>query len=942
MKKFLEKIAEEIIRDYGTDNSSHIVIVPNKRSEIFLKNHLKEKTTTTLWLPEFFTIDEFITAGSGLINLDPILIYFELYELHKIIQNDEAMPLEDFLSWAPIMLADFNDIDLQLAEAEYIFKNLTEAKAIEQWNLEGKPLTELQKNYLFFYRSLYTYYSELKSRLATKGAGYKGMIYRHFCSNISTLATAWEGNTFTFVGFNALTKSELAIFGYLKENFTTKIYLDTDMYYLGKTPSNTRQSGAGRFVNEMITDWGLKNVNWVDDALASAKNKVDVFGVTKQVGQVKFAGKKLEKWLENTETGADCMDIAVVLADENLLIPLLYSLPKNDGGNKKVAYNITMGYPLMQSAMGRFTQQWLNFSIRFRGNKFGTTDLIQLMNNPVVILLLNKAGSDLRSTLVRDLLETGKVYISSEEISSLLPDSKNDSAKVLFNNLLTATTDAAFFLNSLAGIMRLIIEATQRDKDNAFPMLQEQLDKTFSLIQKSRPMLENQKGSISLKAFQKIWLQLMRRSEINLKGEPLEGIQIMGMLETRNLDFKNIIILSANEGILPKTGAMESFIPFDIRHDNKLPLPKEKNDIYAYYFLRLLQRSEQVTLVYNTDSDKFGGGEKSRFILQLEQELPQIFTNPEQPEKLVHISIPSSETQNSISIAKSKSVLEEIKNKAKSGFSASSLNVYRNCPLKFYFSEVLKLKEKKKIEPEIEFNVFGNAIHAVLETIYKQFIGKNIDPGVLKKYIPMAGKLLDEELAKKYKGGSIQTGKNHLIYEVAKKYITQFLNYEIEDKTTPYKHIIGLEQKILINDKLGAHEVVLKGYLDRIELSESGEIRIIDYKTGKVTPNDLKLKNGNEKEQIADKTKDKLFQLLFYAYLYQLEQKSDVAPRLGIYSLRMLSYGLIEPNIFGDYEFFREYLNELIAEIFDTSINFEQTKDNRICSYCDYSNICNK
>ena len=941
MKKFLEKVADEILKNYGADNSRHVVIVPNKRSEIFLKNHLKEKTATTLWLPEFFTIDEFITASSGLVSLDPILIYFELYEIHKTIQEKETMPLEDFLSWAPIMLSDFNDIDLHLGDAEYIFKHLTEAKAIEQWNLEGKPLTALQKNYLFFYRSLYSYYTELKKRLAIKRAGYKGMIYRHLCENISSHTGKWEGFTFSFVGFNALTNSELTIFGYLKNNFATTIYLDTDLYYLGTASTNAQQSGAGRFINEMITDWGLKNITWIDDALTSAKNKVSVYGVAKQVGQVKFAGKKLEKWLDNLDPGADSKDIAVVLADENLLVPLLHSLPKERKGNKMITYNVTMGYPLMQSAMGRFIQQWLNFLIRFSGNKFGTTDLIQLINNPITALLLDDANAKMRTTLIHDLLETGKVYLNTEEFFSLLPENKKDSVTLLFSNLLSGTPDVIRFLDSLTDLSGLSKELIERKGHTAFPLLKEQLSKTHSLVAKSRLMLENQKGAINLKAFQKILLQLMRRSEINLKGEPLEGIQIMGMLETRNLDFKKIIVLSANEGILPKTGTMESFIPFDIRHDNKLPLPKEQNDIYAYYFLRLLQRAEQVALVYNTDSDKFGGGEKSRFILQLEHELPQIFTDKE---KLVHLSTPVSETQNTISIAKNDTILKGLKNKARSGFSASSLNVYRNCPLKFYFSEVLQLKEKQKIEPEIEFNVFGNAIHGVLENIYRNFLGKNIDPAELKKFIPKAGMLLDKELAEIYKGGNTKTGKNHLIYEVAKKYIVQFLKYEAGKSGMSGIQIVGLEERIKETARLGDYEVTLKGFLDRVERTETGDIRIIDYKTGKVEPNDLKLNTKTtETEQLAEGKKEKLFQLLFYAYLYRLHSGDSAYPRLGIYSLRMLSsYGLIETDLPGGIDFFEDYLTGLIAEIFDPSVSFSQTEDDRICDYCDFKDICNR
>jgi CRISPR/Cas system-associated exonuclease Cas4 (RecB family) len=357
-----------------------------------------------------------------------------------------------------------------------------------------------------------------------------------------------------------------------------------------------------------------------------------------------------------------------------------------------------------------------------------------------------------------------------------------------------------------------------------------------------------------------------------------------------------------------------------------------------------LQRAERVALIYNSDADKFGGGEKSRFILQTEYELPHLFKDPEHFEKTVHTSLPAGQAEDTITVEKTQDVLDGIRKKADSGFSASSLNVYRSCPLKFYFSEVLGLRDLQEIEPDIEFNKFGIAIHGVLENIYSHFLGKNIDPAELKKFIPKAGMLLDKELAEIYKGGNTKTGKNHLIYEVAKKYIVQFLKYEAGKSGLSGIQIVGLEERIKETARLGDYEVTLKGFLDRVERTETGDLRIIDYKTGKVEPNDLKLNDKtNETDQLADGKKEKLFQLLFYAYLYRLHSGNSAYPRLGIYSLRMLSsYGLIETDLPGGIDFFEDYLTDLIAEIFDPSVSFSQTEDDRICSYCDFKDICNR
>jgi len=323
----------------------------------------------------------------------------------------------------------------------------------------------------------------------------------------------------------------------------------------------------------------------------------------------------------------------------------------------------------------------------------------------------------------------------------------------------------------------------------------------------------------------------------------------------------------------------------------------------------------------------------------LESELSKINDNLDLKDLITNVNIEQIPEKLLISISKNDDILESIIKKAKSGFSPSALNIYRNCSLKFYFREIINLKEINKIEPEIEFNVFGNTIHEVLHKIYSNFIGKKIDPKILKENLSNVQWLLDEQFNKIYSVGNLRTGKNHLIYEVAKKYLSQFLTYEIQNKTTPSKQIIGLEEKISVNASISNNDVVLKGYLDRIEKSEdNNQIRIIDYKTGKVVPKDLDLKDW---DKISDKQSDKLFQLLFYAYIYKKKYKLTDDPQTGIYSLRMLSHGLIKPKL-PETDQFEDYLNGLISEIFDPSINFQQADDDKICSYCDFKDICNR
>jgi hypothetical protein len=765
------------------------------------------------------------------------------------------------------------------------------------------------------------------------------MIYNFLSDNTPILTEKLKDKKFILIGFNALSTSEKKIFGYIKDHFNTAFYWDVDEYYIYPEKTDLKQMEAGRFINDLIREWKLLDIKWICNSLKTSKKKIHIHGITKQIGQVKFVNQQLSEW----KTDASKIDTAIVLADESLLLPLLHSLPEKTGDSKKLTYNVTMGYPLYNSSLSRFIMQWLNFILKFEersSRKHDTIQLINLLKNHIITLIFDDDKLQYRNALITDFTNSNLVYLSEKEIKEIILTYEQSTIQRLFEILLTKNDDAPDFLDSLIELMQWVAEVVSRRDRNYNSLLEAQIDVTYSIVKKVHAMLQSRVHVFGLKALQKIFIQLFRHSEISLKGEPLTGIQIMGMLETRNLDFRNIILLSANEGILPKTSELESFIPFDIRHDNKLPMPKDQNDIFTYHFYRLLQRTENITILYNTDSAKMGSGEKSRFILQLENELAAVNKSIRIVPYITNIDIGQIPDEQGISITKNSNILQLVSEKAKTGFSASTLNVYRNCSLKFYFREILKLKESDKIEPDIEFNVFGNVIHEVLEKIYTPFIDKPINPEQLKEMLPKVDSMLDMAFKANFKGGNITTGKNHLISEVAKKYITQFLLAEIEDVSTPLKQIIGLEEKLEVIVNYEDQVVKLKGYIDRIEkLSQKDHTRIIDYKTGKVEPRDLALKDWAE---LKSKDKDKLFQLLFYAYLYEKQYQSEISPMLGIYSLRMLSYGFIEPKLPDEENYFEAYLMNLIGEIFDPSIQFMQTTDEIICSYCDYKNICNK
>lgn len=951
MKKFLDKAATFILENCWENSLHTAIIFPNKRTEVFLKKHLKQKVDKDFWLPEFYTTDEFMVKASGIQKLDPILIYFELFKIHQEIAGADARSIDDFLVWAPVILSDFNDIDLYMANAEAVFTNLSETKAMEAWNPDGKPLTGLQQNYLSFFRSLFPYYNKLNESLQEKNAGFTGHIYRYLAENMETLSKNWPWERFVVIGLNALSKSEKQVFAHLRKNFQVDFLWDTDDYYLFPEKYGLKQMEAGRFIKELIGEWQIEKVSWVGNQLATANKKIQIVGVPKRIGQVKYAGQLLEKLLQNEKSSANEtaeLGTALVLADEKLLVPMLNALPdtNNQFGNKPV-FNVTMGYPLSNGLLNSFTMKWLGLLIgkqEGQQNDFSIIHLNALLNSPVVKLIAGTVAKP--GQLVHALNERNSPYLSIEEINKMLSLLGDNNTVELVRLLLRPSKNAIEFIETYIEFLKLAKPVFLSD-ENKQVLLKEQFNATALLMKHMRMIVSESTETINLKALQKILVQLIRRSEINLKGEPLSGIQIMGMLETRNLDFKNIILLSANEGIIPKSTAPESFIPFDIRSQFKLPLPKEKIDVFAYHFYRLLQFADNITLIYNAEADELGGGEKSRFILQLQDELTKINKGIQLKEDILNIELSDAGTLQNIVVEKSPEILESIAELAERGFSPSALNTYIQCPLQYYFSKILRLNPPDTIDSSVEANTFGTIIHEVLEQIYLPFIGGPIDPDLLKSRLKKADDLLLQSFKKNLNNADFSSGKNLLSFEVAKKYVKQFVETDARNLKNKPEHLIGLEQKLTTSLKVGENEVLLKGTIDRIGKDvEEGALLLADYKTGKVEKKDLKFEDW---ESLAtDQKYSKAFQLLFYTYLFQKNNPSTQQIIPGIFSMRSISSGFItaslpegtENNILSSE--FEKVLVEIIGNIFDPTVPFTQTDNLDACNWCDYKGICSR
>ncbi len=933
---FLDKIADFLLRSGNGDSLHTLVVLPNRRSQIFLKQALAEKAVKDIWLPDMLTIDEFMTHLSGLTVIDPLVAYFELFRIHRDMEKEKARSLDDFLLWAPLMLNDFSDIDYYLADAHGLFDELSEVKALEKWNLGERPLTEMQLAYLAFFHSLFGYYERLQIRLLTKKTAYKAMAYRVAAEKMHDgdfETVGWRN--FVFVGFNALTEAEKQVVAALKEHFELHYFIDADSYYFDGKQKVSHE--AGTFLQNITKFLKLDTPQWVGDALLTQDKEIEITAVPRQTGQVKYTGQLLYDWL--VEEKADAKSIAVVLADERLLVPLLGAVPSEAPEGQLFSYNVTMGYPLMQSPFYDLIYRWMQLLILRKedvSSRISLPALEGLMQNPLLEMLT--------SLRLSDFFSLNSLYVTADEIMRAATDGQ---FKLLFELLFFEWEKPGQFMDNLKNLLERFRELpAMSEKKNR--LLQFQLSLMMQVVKLATGIFLEQKEHLGFHSIQKILLQLMGRKKVSLKGEPLTGIQVMGMLETRNLDFDRVIILGANEGILPKIGFQESFIPYDMRNAYGLPLQKTKTAVASYHFFRLLQRTRHAVIIYNSEPDVMGGGEVSRFVLQIENELSKRNPNIRISRKMVSVPLKEIGHSQEISIRKEKAIMQQLRKLAERGISPSALNAYVRCPLQFYYRYVVKIDIPIQPEVSVQSNTFGSIVHGVLEQLYKPFKGKRIDTKKLKESLQKnLESFLLQEFQKNYGRNDLKYGRDLLIYNVARKYVERFVMNEISMLEKEPRELVDTEKAMQSLLDVNGFQVKLKGFIDRIDKNTgNGKIRVIDYKTGSVDAKDLKLKTWDA--VIEDTRFSKVLQVLVYAWLFSSEQKDgqDVVP--GIVSLKTADSRFIpviypddtsRENVFAAVE---SLLKNLTSQIFDEKNLFSQTGDDSICTYCDFKNLCHR
>jgi hypothetical protein len=913
---FLDKIATVLIENYSTELSNTIVVLPNKRAKIFLIEALKKQVSTNILSPEIISIEEFIQNVASIRAVDPIELLFEFYEVYlSITDKSSQQSFELFANWAKTLLQDFNEIDRYLLDSSHVLSYLKDIEDIKKWGIEVENKTQLLENYIDFWKLLPNYYQSLYKHLLNKGIGYQGLIYREAVNNLNHFSDSINEKQFFFAGFNALNAAEERIIQHLIASEQAKIYWDVDQTFL-----NDPYHDAGLFLRRFKESWKHYKSNpfeWIEDDFSQSKN-IQVIGTPKTIGQAKITGSIIENII-NDNPNATLDKVAVVLGEENLLVPLLYSLPSSVG-----ALNITMGYssknnPAQILIAKLFKMHTNALSRNSKSYILYYKDVLDILTHPLVEHFA-KTGA-----LVNVINQNNYTFITHHKLLELNPK-PSDLFLLLFQKWENGSLTV---LETISNLLQTI--KTNLSNDNE----EEKITKAFVYaIFKTINKLINYYSQHShidkIETLYAIYKQVIDLAEVSFEGEPLNGLQIMGVLESRVLDFETVIVTSMNEGKFPAGKSMNSFIPYDVKRELGLPTFKEKDAIYTYHFYHLLQRAKNIYLIYNTESEGLDAGEKSRFITQLEVEKQ---SNHTLTHEIYSAVLPETAYQ-PIVVPKSESVMLRLKEIAEKGFSPSALTSYIRNPIDFYFQKILRISEVEEVEENIALNTLGTIIHETLEALYTPFIGKFLSVSD----ILLCFQLLDDEVLKQfklvYKEGEIKKGRNLLAFEVAKRNVSNFLKVELESiKDGEAIKILHLEkgcERILEHPSL-PFPIKVAGKVDRIE-ERNGIIRIIDYKTGKVEKPNVTLKSWNGlTEEIKN---DKIIQVLAYAFMYENEANGKPI-EAGIISFKNLKSGFlpfsfkegkeekttIDTTILNDYV---EQMVLLLDEILDETKPFEE------------------
>ena len=959
MESFLKLVAADLYKHTEGNLAHTAVVFPNKRAGLFFNEYLAQESESPIWSPAYVSISELFRSLSPWEVGDPVKLVCELYKIFRR-ETQSTETLDDFYFWGEMLISDFDDADKNKVDTDKLFSNLQDLRnimddytfiddeqeeAIRQFfqNFSIERRTALKERFISLWDVLGNIYKGFRESLASQNIAYEGMMYRHVIEHLDVDKLPYE--KYVFVGFNVLNKVEHTLFTQLKDAGKAVFYWDYDEFYMKENRQAVTHE-AGEFIRRNLRDFPSPLSGELFKNLSKPK-EVHYIASSTENAQARY----LPQWIRNNLTTPE-KETAVVLCNEALLQPVLHSLPAEV---KHV--NITMGFPLSQTPVYSFLIALLELhthGFNFKSGRYTFQSVVTLLKHPYTRQLTGQA-----ELLEKELTRNNRFYPLPGELG------KDEFLTRLFTPLsgnLNLCIRLSETLQQVAGIYQANTSGTE-DTDAFNQLYRESLFKAYTTINRFRTLIEEDELTVQSETFRRLLVKVLSATNIPFHGEPAIGMQVMGVLETRNLDFRHLVLLSVNEGQLPKSGGDSSFIPYNLRKAFGMTTIEHKIAVYAYYFYRLLQRAERITLMYNTSSDGLNRGEWSRFMLQFLIEWPHPITRQfleagQSPQGTSPITV-----EKTPDVMRRMQSLDDVRAKHKAKFSPSALNYYLDCPLKFYYRYVAGLSAPDEVSAEIDSATFGSIFHYAAEHIYKDLTthGKVINKEALETLLRNEVKLQDyvDTAFKKLFFNVPQNEKPEyngvqlINSAVIARYLKQLLQNDL--RYAPFTFIASemeVDEPIDIQTPKGVIKSRIGGIIDRMD-SKDGTLRIVDYKTG----GDADTPPHVESLFIPDKKRSNyVFQTFLYAAIMCRKQPTmKIAPALlYIHRAATETYSPViqmgEPRKpkeavedFSKYEKeYRERLQGLLEEIFNPEKSFTQTEIIEKCTYCDFKALCKR
>lgn len=964
MKPFLYQVATLFYQQYGAEIHRLAFVFPNRRAGLFFQKYLSEISERPLFSPSILTINDLFMQLSGKHPADKIQMLFRLYELYKQ-RSGSSESFDEFIYWGEMLLNDFDDIDKYMVDARMLFRNVSDLKSLDDdfnylspeqvqairsfWSsFYPKGDSPNQQHFLELWEILYDLYAGLRTSLAKDGCGYDGMIFREVVEQLEKEPMSdFPFDQVVFVGLNALSVSEERLLLALQKKGVADFYWD----YVGPwvtDPDNKASFFLGRNLRLFPSRMQLP-------ATEPVQAEIRVMGVPSAIGQAKQVYPILQALADEQQlTDESALRTAIVLPDEHLLVPVLNAIP-----DAIQHINVTMGYPLAGTPVATLMEYILTLqkNIRYidRVPVFYFRDVLPILNHQYVMA----AAPEEVSQLVKDMTAGNRIYVHAADLN------RHELLSILFTPVQNTEELSDYLIHVLEALNaclrnnrpnpddeEMISNSTQTTAD----IEQEFIFHYFATVNRMKEVMREAKIEMRLDTYFRLLKRMTDLITIPFEGEPLSGLQVMGVLETRALDFDRLIILSMNEGIFPLKKAANSFIPYNLRRGFGLPTYEHQDSVWAYHFYRLIRRAKQVTLLYDTRTTGLQTGEVSRFVHQLRYHYQYPLIDELVVYDVASSAVPPISVQKTTEVEK---LLSDFLSGGTRALSASAINTYLDCPLKFYFSVLEQIQEEDEITETVERDVFGSILHKVMEDLYAPFKGKLVTADLLKllrKDQPLLTGTIARAFAELFFKSPVVRpleGENFLTGEMIRKYAEKIL--EQDACFTPF-HYIESEKKVRATITLSDRRVVqLKGFIDRVD-SLDRVLRIVDYKTGSGKL-DFESVEGLFDKEAKDRPKA-VMQVFLYAWMYQqLPEYTGMPIQPAIYYLRTLFQRSFNPvveqkkgrgkadkvNSFQEFVAdFEGKLRQCLDEIFNLDIPFTQTETGKACAYCSFRGLCGK